>query len=160
MFQNTYWVILSLWKTTQWNLHLFRSLKILYLYLPHLFSELPEIRCKRSALNAEGVFEFRWSRRKEGPQLFAWSTWSDSCACTAKPCEIFKVNYFLKSQGVYHCRFFFLRIGWASSRPMAREHLDDRWIVFEWCAEWNILSQGQVTQGRREFNNEKLHNFF
>jgi len=38
-------------------------------YIPHLFSELNEFSCKRSALNPDDAFEFRSSRRKEGPTV-------------------------------------------------------------------------------------------
>jgi hypothetical protein len=65
--------------------------------------------------------------------LFIWSTWSESYAGTVNPCDILKVNNFLKSQRAYHCQSFLLHTCWASSRPMTGEHRDDRWSVWIIC---------------------------
>ena len=104
MFQNIYWVVLSLRKTTHWNMHLFRNIKNLCSYIPHLFPSWLKSDVRDLLLMLMALLSFVQVGARKA-QLFVWSTWSDSYACAVKPCDILKVNNSLKCQGVRHCQY-------------------------------------------------------
>ena len=109
MFQNIYWVILSLRKTTQWNIHLLRSLKICVRIFRIYFPSWLKLIVRDLLLMLMALLSFVQVGARKA-QLFVWSIWSDNYACSVKQRDILKVNNSLKSQGVYHCQYTIVSI--------------------------------------------------